>query len=427
MLGNVVEHILEHHLGGVAPHGTEIVCYVGERVGLNLHVGLNAAAVAHFPSASGIEHLGERVGDMLGISATRVLVVYRLDAAPAGDVILSGGKFQVGVIRQVERCLHQSLAVGARAHNHSTVEVLQRARRNLTCRCRVIIDEHHYRHVGVYRFLCRFILAVRAVQFAFRCHQREVVCHEHVHYLHSLLERTATIVAKVENKTFHALFLQVNKGATHLLSTVLSERVQIDVAIVALHHSIVRDGRHLYRAAGDFLRDRLAVATLYLKRKGGARVATQVTADIRHVLAHHRRVVDAQDDVALLQSSLSGWRVGVRLVNHHTLEFRVIAYQSAYSGIFTGNHHLQVLDIRRRVIHRVRVERAQHGVYSRANHLIGIQRIHIHHVEVAVNGIENVNVLCHVEVMVAVLLGKTCARDKQRRRHHEAPHGEGKS
>ena len=150
-------------------------------------------------------------------------------------------------------------------------------------------------------------------------------------------------------------------------------------------------------------------------------------ADIRHILVHHRRVVDAQYNVALLQSCLSGWRIGVRLVNNHTLQFRVIAYQSTYSRIFPCYHHLQVLYVRCRVINGIGVERTQHGVYSGANHLVGIQRVHIHHVEVAVDGIENVNVLCHIEVVVTVLLGKANAREKQRRNHHKAPHSKGKS
>ena len=217
VLGDVIHHILEHHLGGVTSCYTEIIGDVRQRVRLYLNIRLDATAVTNFSSASSIEHLGQRVRNMLGVTSVRVFVVYCLDAAPAGDEVLAGGEFEICVIRQVERCLHKSLAVSACSDNHSTVEVLQRTSSNLTCRCCVAVYEHYNRHVGIYRFLRCLILTVGSVQFPLRCHQRKVVGHEHVHYLHSLVERAAAVATKVENKTFHALFLQVDESTAHLL------------------------------------------------------------------------------------------------------------------------------------------------------------------------------------------------------------------
>ena len=111
---DVVDHIVEHHLGGVLSGGGEIEGDVGDGVGLHLEVGLDAAAIAHLSATCGVEHLGQRVRDVLAIARAALLVVDGLDAAPAGDVVFRGGYLHIRVIGQVDGNLHQALAVGAR-------------------------------------------------------------------------------------------------------------------------------------------------------------------------------------------------------------------------------------------------------------------------------------------------------------------------
>ena len=121
MAGDIVYHIVEHHLGGVLTAGTQIIGNVGQRVGAYFYIGRNAAAVAHDAPAGGVEYVGERVRNVLCCLAAAALVVDGLDAAPAGYVILARGEFHLRVIRQVHRHLHQSLSISPCAQNHRTV------------------------------------------------------------------------------------------------------------------------------------------------------------------------------------------------------------------------------------------------------------------------------------------------------------------
>ena len=126
MLGDVVNLVVEHHFGGVESRNAEIVCYIRQRVGFHFHVGLYSSAVAHLSTCLGVEHVGEAVGNMFGVSAVGMLVVDCLYATVAGDIVFSCRQFELAVIRQVNGCLNETLAVCPRAEHHGAVEVLER-------------------------------------------------------------------------------------------------------------------------------------------------------------------------------------------------------------------------------------------------------------------------------------------------------------
>lgn len=86
---------------------------------------------------------------MLGVAAVGMLVVDSLDASSAGNVIFRRCQFELSVVRHVKSGLHESLSVGAGTEDNGAVEVLQTAAGNLTCRCRLAVDEHHDGHDGI--------------------------------------------------------------------------------------------------------------------------------------------------------------------------------------------------------------------------------------------------------------------------------------
>ena len=114
MTRNVVDDVFLHHLGGITTGGAKIEGDVGQRIGLHLDIGLDAATVAYLTSVGRIEHLRQGIGDVLQITAVGVLVVNGLDTAAAGDVILRRGELHLRVIRKVKGRLHKSLSIRAR-------------------------------------------------------------------------------------------------------------------------------------------------------------------------------------------------------------------------------------------------------------------------------------------------------------------------
>ena len=419
MLGYVVYLIVEHHLCGVESAHAQIVGDVGQRVGLHLDVGLDAAAVAHDTAVARAELLGQAVRYMLRVSAAGVPVVYCLDATVAGDIILSGGQLQLPVVGQVHGNLHEPLAVGPGAEHHGTVEVLHSARRYLAGGCRLAVHHHHDGHHRVYRLHGGLVVAVHALHLAAGPYQRDVLRHKHVDYLHSLAHRTAAIAAQVEHEALHPPVLQVDERAAHVLGAIIRETVQVDIPDAVGAQPVIwqigqRDGTardaHLHRLARG--------GALYLQEERGAWVAAQMGTDERRVLVRHHRVVDAQDDVALLQPGFRRRTALIRLVDDHPAQFHVLAYHGTDAHILAREHVLQAFHLLLGIILRIRVERAEHSLDAVAYHLVGIQRVHVDHVEIAVDVVEHLDVLRHLEIMVFVLLRVHDARRKGKHKEH---------
>ena len=168
---------------------------------------------------------------------------------------------------------------------------------------------------------------------------------------------------------------------------------------------VIRDLRHLDAPARNLETQRLARRRpLHLQQERGACLATQMTADEAHGLVCHYGIINLQDDVALLQPRFLGRHALVRLFDDDALQSLVVAYQCSDTGILACQHGLQLLLLLLGVVLRVGVQRLQHGVDTCCHHLVSIQRIDVHEVQVLVQGIEDVQVLGHLQIMVLDVL-----------------------
>ena len=127
-------------------------------------------------------------------------------------------------------------------------------------------------------------------------------------------------------------------------------------------------------------------------------------ADESNGLVGHRGVVDAQDDVTLLESGFCGWTSLVWFVDDHSRQGCVIAYHGSYAYVSSGEHLLQFVHFALGIVFGIGVERIEHCIDAIAYHLVGIQCVNIYHVEVAIDVAEHFDVLRHGEVMVFVVL-----------------------
>ena len=303
-----------------------------------------------------MEHLGQRIGNMLLIHPLALLVVNGLDTSSAGDVIPASGHLQLRIMGKINRQLHQSLAIGSCTHDDRTVEILQGTTGNLACRSRFLIHQHHqwnHRIDGLHR--CLVVVIGPAQLTAVRGH-RNAPWHEDVHQVGSFQLTTATVVTEVEHQLLHALFLQVKKGAAHLLGTTLGKLCQADIANTVALHTVIRNRRcGTQRTTGNLhLHHLVRAGAPNLQCKGRSRLTSQMLPHILNTLAHHGRIINAQDDVTLAQSCFLGRCIPHRLINHRGLLLHVITNQRTYTPVLSREERFQLTGLR--VIHRIRIQ-----------------------------------------------------------------------
>ena len=226
------------------------------------------------------------------------------------------------------------------------------------------------------------------------------------------------VAAQVKDKRRGALLLQVDEGAAYLLGATLGELVQIDVSHAALQHAVIRQLGQFNGTARQLEVQLLArCRAQHLHHEIGAGIAAQMTADIAHVLVGHDRVVNAQNDVALLQPHLSGRHMLVRLVDNNPLQLLVVANQRTNAGILARKHHLKVLSFAFRIILSIGVQRAEHSLDACTYDFVGVQGVDIDHIQILVELVEDVQVLGYIEVVV--LLGTDKQREEQQKQGGE--------
>ena len=94
----------------------------------------------------------------------------------------------------------------------------------------------------------------------------------------------------------------------------------------------------------------------------------------------------------------------------------MIANQRSNARILACQHLLQLFLLLLGIILRIRVQATQHGIDTCAHHLVSVQRVHIHHIQVLIQHIKYLKVLCHLQLMVLYLL--CLQRDKARQQHY---------
>ena len=129
-----------------------------------------------------------------------------------------------------------------------------------------------------------------------------------------------------------------------------------------------------------------------------------MVAHIAHRLIIHQCIVDTDDHVALLQSSLSSWHIGIRLIDHDAIQLLMLTNQGTDTRILSRQHHSQVLGFILRIILCIRIQAPEHRIDTRADGLFGTQRINIQQFEVLIHLIEDIKMLAHLEVMIHIFL-----------------------
>ena len=201
------------------------------------------------------------------------------------------------------------------------------------------------------------------------------------------------------------MFLQVNESTAHILGTTLGKRIQIDIADIPLTDTVIRQLGQFDIPAGNLKTHQLTRRrTHHFQQETRAWFSTQVFTDKGHRLIRHHRIVNTQDHIALLQSDFRCGHIGIGLVDDDTIQFLVLTDQRTDTGILTREHQPQILCLVLGVIFRIGIQTPQHGIDTRANRSLGIERIHIEQFQVLIYLVEDVEMLAHLKVMVTVLL-----------------------
>ena len=103
---------------------------VSQRVGK-----VNAVGIGQLAALQALQHV-------LGIVFLVALFVGLLDAAARRRVVVGDGEAHHRTVRQIQRTLHQSFAIGSATDDGASVVVLDGTRNNLGSRCRIAIYQH---------------------------------------------------------------------------------------------------------------------------------------------------------------------------------------------------------------------------------------------------------------------------------------------
>ena len=199
------------------------------------------------------------------------------------------------------------------------------------------------------------------------------------------------------------VLLQVQEGLLDLLGTLVGKALQVDVAHLVALHAIPGDLFHLNLFAHDLHFPRLLLART-LDEERHLRVGHPFQ-QFAHLVARELRDigrVDLQDQVACLQSGQGGWHPFVRLGNHHPTVRIPLTDVGADTPIFAGRHHLECLHLLFGNVFRIGIEPVQHGVDAPTYTLLYIDRIHIKHLHLLDQGIEDVQILTHLKAVVCL-------------------------
>ena len=97
----------------------------GDRILSDRYVGEDPPSIPHFTSSSGVEDMGEAIGeDRSSSPLTERLVVDTLDTAPTGDVVLGCGELERAVVGQGHGGLYEPLAVALYPEDDGPIHIL---------------------------------------------------------------------------------------------------------------------------------------------------------------------------------------------------------------------------------------------------------------------------------------------------------------
>ena len=249
---------------------------------------------------------------------------------------------------------------------------------------------------------------IRTLQLSLHLQDCLTFRQEHIDDADRFGNRTTTIITQIEDKTLGTLLSQIDESATHFLGRLLGKGIEVDVTDATLQHAIIRQERQLDGTAGYLHLHRLACTwTLNFQHERRTRVTTKMIANIAHLLIGHILIINTQNNVTLLQAHFCSRHILVRLADTDALQLKIVAYHRTYTRILAGEQVLEFLHLLLWIIGSIRVETTQHGIDTISDHNFSIERINIHQIEIFVDGIEYLHILCGFEVMIFVNLGKS--------------------
>ena len=381
---------------------------IGERVFFHDDVWGDTAPVTDETSVGGAKNFAERVGKVARLSVgTAIFEVIGLNATPRRDVIFGRGQLHHAAIREVFGRLHQSFSIGASSHNYCAVVILQTARRDLGRGGRGIIHQDGKRHPGVEGGSRGLVGFVHVGVFS-ACTQHFLpLRNEEVDHLNGLSHEAAAVVAEVEHHAFRPLFAKLVERIVEVFRGVFGESAQQDVAnLVGKERGV--NHRRLFNGLARDAEAQQTFASRSLHRHGERRsgIAAQQVGDFLTILpafrlaAHaHILVVDAHNDVARADARQPSGHVQIRRVEGTAIAGLVIANGRTDAGVLAGRHQTQLVSSSGFVELGVRVETIQHVIDGPFHLLFRVQRVDIVEVEIAIEGVENIQRLRCAEIM----------------------------
>ncbi len=201
------------------------------------------------------------------------------------------------------------------------------------------------------------------------------------------------------------IVFQVEESLFHLLRTLIGEALQIDIS-----YSIAANAIPRYLVDLHLFADNIDLTGFLLARP----LDSQCHFRIRNTLqqfAHlfvfeqtHVGCVDRQDFITRFQSCLSGRHPLERLDDHDMPSFVSLADIGTNATIFAGDHLLEITHFLLRKIFRIRIKPTKHGIYTSADGLVHIYRIHIEHLHLLYHGVEDLEVFTYFKMIILFLL-----------------------
>ena len=157
-------------------------------------------------------------------------------------------------------------------------------------------------------------------------------------------------------------------------------------------------------------------------RPGRSGIAAQKVGDFLTIIpafrfaAHaHILVVDAHNDVARADARQPSGHVQIRRVEGTAIAGLMIANGRTDAGVLSGRHQAQLVSSSGFVELGVRIETIQHVIDGPFHLLFRVQRVDIVEVEVAIEGVENIQRLRCAEIMgvLRLLCCQLCGADHE--------------
>ena len=301
--------------------------------------------------------------------------------------------------------MHQSLAEWTFADHNRPVIILQRTGKDLRSGGRSPVDQHgkfHIRQQGVSR---REILFIPLFHLSFRAHDQGAFRQEEIGNLYRLIQQSAPVTAKIEDKGLRPPVFQIHDRTSYIIGSLIREAGKIDIPDFVVQHPVIRNTGNLYHfPKNPFFQRFFFPDALQFKHHFLAGLSFQAGTHVLDILSLHVFPVNRQDQVAWKQSGLVWRRSLVGLADHHVIILH--ADHGTDPGVFARRHHLELVQLRFRVINRVRIQFLQHGVNPVLHHFLRLHVIHVKKIHVSEKRGKNIQSFTNLEPFIVFFQAK---------------------